>query len=79
MLFRSIGCKKCEKTCKFEAITVENNVARIDPDKCKNCGLCAKECPTGAINNMRVKKAPAKPAAAPAPKAEEAPAEKPAE
>ena len=55
-----IGCKKCEKTCKFEAITVENNVARIDPDKCKNCGLCAKECPTGAINNMRVKKAPAK-------------------
>ncbi len=77
-----IGCKKCEKTCKFEAITVENNVARIDPAKCKNCGLCAKECPTGAINNMRVKKAPAKPAAAKAapaapaaeaPKAEEKP------
>lgn len=60
-----IGCKKCEKACKFDAITVENNLANIDPDKCKNCGLCAKECPTGAINNMRVKKA--KPAA---PKAE---------
>ena len=66
-----IGCMKCAKTCKFEAITVENNLAKIDPAKCKNCGLCAKECPTGAINNMRVKKAPAKPAA---PKAE-APAE----
>lgn len=64
-----IGCKKCEKACKFDAITVENNVARIDPEKCKNCGLCAKECPTGAINNMRVKKAPAKAAA---PKAEAA-------
>lgn len=51
-----IGCKKCEKTCKFEAITVENNVAFIDPDKCKNCGMCAKECPTGAINNMRAKR-----------------------
>ena len=58
-----IGCMKCAKACKFEAITVENNLASIDPDKCKNCGLCAKECPTGAINNMRVKKAPAKPAA----------------
>lgn len=60
-----IGCMKCQKICKFEAITVENNLARIDPEKCKNCGLCAKECPTGAINNMRVKKTPA-PKATPA-------------
>lgn len=44
-----IGCKKCENTCKFDAIHVENNLASIDYDKCKNCGLCAKECPTGAI------------------------------
>lgn len=44
-----IGCKKCENTCKFDAIHVENNLAKIDYDKCKNCGLCAKECPTGAI------------------------------
>ena len=67
-----IGCKKCEKACKFEAVTVENNVAMIDPEKCKNCGLCAKECPTGAINNMRAKR---KPAAASAPAKEaEAPA-----
>lgn len=68
-----IGCKKCEKSCKFEAITIENNLAKIDFDKCKNCGLCEKECPTKAIVNMRVKKAPAKPAAAP--KAEAAPKE----
>ncbi len=51
-----IGCMKCTKVCKFEAITVENNLARIDPEKCKNCGLCQKECPTGAIINMRVQK-----------------------
>lgn len=44
-----IGCKKCENACKFDAIHVENNLASIDYDKCKNCGLCAKECPTGAI------------------------------
>ena len=54
-----IGCKKCEKVCKFEAVKVENNFAFIDPEKCKNCGLCAKECPTGAIINMRAKRKPA--------------------
>lgn len=55
-----IGCMKCQKTCKFDAIYVENNVAQIKFDACKNCGLCAKECPTGAIVNLRKKKAPAK-------------------
>lgn len=65
-----IACGKCTKVCKFEAITVENNHAYIDPEKCKNCGLCAKECPTGAINNMRAKRKPVQAAPAPAPAAE---------
>lgn len=55
-----IGCMKCQKTCKFEAIKVENNVAQVDLEACKNCGLCEKECPTGAIVNYRKKKAPVK-------------------
>ena len=33
-----IGWKKCEKTCKFDAVHVVDNVAMIDPEKCKNCG-----------------------------------------
>lgn len=48
-----IGCKKCEKICKFDAIHVENAFAMIDYDKCKSCGLCAKECPRGCITNLR--------------------------
>lgn len=44
-----IGCKKCEKGCEFGAITVENNVARIDYSKCTNCGKCVEGCPTHAI------------------------------
>ena len=45
-----IGCKLCEKECKFDAIHVINNHAVIDPDKCKNCGLCAKKCPKKVIH-----------------------------
>lgn len=56
-----IGCMKCQKACKFDAIFVEDNLARVDFDKCKNCGLCEKECPTGAIVNLRPKKKPAAP------------------
>jgi len=44
-----IGCKKCERTCEFGAITVNNNVAHIDPAKCTNCGKCAEGCPTHCI------------------------------
>lgn len=76
-----IGCKLCEKACKFEAIKVENNHAVIDTDKCKNCGLCAKACPRHIIHMIpRKPAAPVAPKAAPAPaaeapKAEEAKAE----
>ena len=44
-----IGCGKCQKVCKFEAITIENNLSYIDFNKCKACGLCVRECPTNAI------------------------------
>jgi Na+-translocating ferredoxin:NAD+ oxidoreductase RNF subunit RnfB len=44
-----IGCGKCVKVCEFEAITMENNLAYIDPVKCRLCRKCAPECPTNAI------------------------------
>ncbi len=44
-----IGCNKCAKECPVGAITVENNLAKIDYDKCIKCGHCAEVCPTGAI------------------------------
>lgn len=47
-----IGCMKCAKVCKFDAITIESNLAYIDPEKCKNCTMCVKECPTGAIMQL---------------------------
>lgn len=44
-----IGCGKCVKACEFDAITLVNNLAYIDAEKCKLCRKCAAECPTGAI------------------------------
>ena len=47
-----IGCMKCVKTCPSEAITVTNNLAKIDYDKCTGCGLCAANCPTGCLKTV---------------------------
>lgn len=45
-----IACGKCQKVCKFDAITIENNLAYIDYNKCKACGMCVRECPKHAIH-----------------------------
>ncbi len=45
-----IGCGKCLKECKFEAITIENNVSYIDFNKCRLCKKCVEVCPTKAIH-----------------------------
>jgi Na+-translocating ferredoxin:NAD+ oxidoreductase subunit B len=44
-----IGCSKCLNVCKFDAITIENNLAYINADKCSMCRKCVSECPTGSI------------------------------
>ena len=44
-----IGCKKCERECPAGAITVVNNLAVIDYDKCTHCGHCKEICTTGCI------------------------------
>ena len=65
-----IGCGKCEKVCAFGAITIENNLAYIDSQKCKLCRKCVNECPTGAIKLVGME---------PLPKTPKAPAAKSAE
>ncbi len=44
-----IGCSKCFNVCPYDAITMGNNLAFIDSDKCKLCRKCVTECPTDAI------------------------------
>ncbi len=44
-----IGCGLCVKVCLAEAITLNNNLAVIDSEKCANCGMCADKCPQKII------------------------------
>lgn len=44
-----IGCMVCVKNCEFDAISVVDNIAYIDYNKCTNCGKCAEKCPVKVI------------------------------
>lgn len=45
------GCvaRPCMMNCPKDAIVVECGQARVDPDKCVNCGKCVQVCPFHAI------------------------------
>ena len=52
-----IGCMKCVKECPTEAITMIENLARIDQSKCSGCGHCAEIC---VVKCIRMASGPAK-------------------
>ncbi|MDR3331460.1 MAG: RnfABCDGE type electron transport complex subunit B [Synergistaceae bacterium] len=51
-----IGCGICARACQAGAITVEGNLAKIDPAKCTNCGACAEKCPAKCIGCVVLKR-----------------------
>ncbi len=50
------GCvaRPCESACKFGAIKVTDGKSKINPEKCKNCGMCVQVCPYQAIQKIIV-------------------------
>lgn len=44
-----LGFGTCVSVCKFDAIRVENGVARIDAEKCTGCMQCVEVCPRKVI------------------------------
>ncbi len=43
------GCKRCQKRCSMEAISIEENVSSVNLERCIGCGLCTSSCKTQAI------------------------------
>jgi Na+-translocating ferredoxin:NAD+ oxidoreductase RNF subunit RnfB len=44
------GCEKCLDVCRYDSIVVENNLAVIDPEKCKLCKECVYVCKSDSIH-----------------------------
>lgn len=44
-----LGYGDCVKACQFDAIHVENGLARVDQSKCTGCGACEQACPKKII------------------------------
>lgn len=47
--FGCLGYGSCKKACQFDAISIVDGIAVINPDKCKSCGMCVLECPRHII------------------------------
>lgn len=44
-----LGLGSCVAACKFDAIVIEDGLARILPDKCTGCKACVPACPKNII------------------------------
>jgi Na+-translocating ferredoxin:NAD+ oxidoreductase RNF subunit RnfB len=47
--FGCLGYGSCSKACPYDAIHVENFVAKVDEEKCKGCSICINTCPRSLI------------------------------
>lgn len=46
------GCEKCVAECRYDAISITNSLAVIDPEKCKLCRKCVDVCKSDAIHEI---------------------------
>lgn len=46
---KCIGCGRCERVCRFDALTSEGRIYDVNPLNCEGCGYCEKVCPVDAI------------------------------
>lgn len=54
-----IGFGDCVNACNFNAIKIEDSVAKVDKNLCVGCGKCAKVCPKSIITVTSAKESAA--------------------
>ena len=47
--YSCLGLGDCVKVCRYDAISNESGVTKVDPDKCVGCGDCMRACPRNKI------------------------------
>ena len=47
--FACIGLGNCERACQFDAMHIENGVAKVDRYNCVGCGACVDACPKSIV------------------------------
>lgn len=55
-IYGCIGFGDCVKACPFDAISICDGVARINPALCRACRLCVNSCPKGIIKMLPLTK-----------------------
>ncbi len=48
-----IACGMCKKNCPEEAVSMEDKLAVVNPDKCTGQGICIEKCPTGSMVSLQ--------------------------
>ena len=48
---KCVACGICVEECPVDAITMENQTARIDMEECIKCGHCHEVCPQEAVRH----------------------------
>ena len=49
------GCEACMDRCFFDALSMKDDLAAVDPEKCLGCGVCTVVCPTEALKLKEVR------------------------
>ena len=44
-----LGFGNCVDACKYDALSIVDGVAKVDPERCRGCMACAAVCPRGVI------------------------------
>ncbi len=44
------ACGECIQACPLDAISIQENMAKVDPETCGDCGACVDVCPTESLS-----------------------------